>query len=208
VDTGQLSDLKPDPENARAHNPRNVGMIEDALHEIGAARSIVVDEDDVVLAGNATVEAAAAAGIERVVFVDADGETLVAVRRRNLTPEQKRRLALYDNRTAELATWDLDRILALSDGDVLDGLFSDDEIEWMLDGMGVPDADDWAGAMGALPDGDKSPFEQMTFTLHTAQADVVRAALKASKDAGEFGETGNGNSNGNALARICESYVG
>lgn len=108
-----LTDLQPDLRNARSHNPRNVGMIERALQEVGAARSIVVDEEGVVLAGNATIEAAAAAGIERVQVVDADGQTLVAVRRSGLTPEQKHHLALYDNRAAELATWDSDALAAL-----------------------------------------------------------------------------------------------
>ena len=103
-----LADLTPDPANARKHNPRNVGMIRDALGEVGAARSIVIDEAGVVLAGNATVEAAADAGMSRVQVVDADGETIIAVRRTGLTPEQKARLALYDNRTAELADWDAD----------------------------------------------------------------------------------------------------
>lgn len=97
-----IADLKQDPANARKHNPRNVGMIENALNEVGAARSIVIDEDGRILAGNATVEAAAQAGIERVQVVDADGETLIAVRRSGLTEEQKRRLALFDNRAAEL----------------------------------------------------------------------------------------------------------
>ena len=103
-----LADLTPDPANARKHNPRNVGMIRDALGEVGAARSIVIDEAGVVLAGNATVEAAADAGMSKVQVVDADGETIIAVRRTGLTPEQKARLALYDNRTAELADWDAD----------------------------------------------------------------------------------------------------
>jgi len=57
-----IGQLKPDPRNARKHNPRNIGMIEAALHEVGAARSIVIDEDGVVLAGNGVVEAAALAG--------------------------------------------------------------------------------------------------------------------------------------------------
>ena len=50
-----LADLKPDLANARAHNPRNIGMIADALQQVGAARSIVVDEDNVILAGNGVV---------------------------------------------------------------------------------------------------------------------------------------------------------
>ncbi len=106
VEPMSIADLKPDPRNARRHSPRNIGMIEKALGEVGAARSIVIDEDGMVLAGNGVLEAATNAGIERVQVVDADGETIIAVRRRGLTPEQKTKLALYDNRTAELAGWE------------------------------------------------------------------------------------------------------
>ena len=53
-----LADLIPDPRNAREHNPRNIGMIVDSLHQVGAARSIVIDENNVILAGNGVVEAA------------------------------------------------------------------------------------------------------------------------------------------------------
>lgn len=108
-----LGDLTHDPQNARRHTPRNVGMLEKALNEVGAARSIVIDEDGVVLAGNATIDAAAQAGIERVRVVEADGNEIIAVQRKGLTPEQKVKLALYDNRVAELAEWD---------GGVLEGL--------------------------------------------------------------------------------------
>jgi hypothetical protein len=128
-----LADLVPDRQNRRRHNPRNVGMIERALGEVGAARSIVIDEDGMVLAGNATVEAAAAAGIDRVQVVDADGETIIAVRRSGLSDEQKRKLAMYDNRTAELAEWDTAQIAAdLEAGLSLDGLFSNEEIAVLL----------------------------------------------------------------------------
>jgi DNA modification methylase len=44
--------------------------------------------------------------------IEADGSELIAVRRRGLTREQKRALALFDNRTAELATWDFDQLAA------------------------------------------------------------------------------------------------
>lgn len=139
-----LADLRPDPRNARRHTPRNVGTIVDALHEVGAARSIVIDEDGVILAGNATAEAAAEAGIHRVQIVDADGETLIAVRRSGLTPAQKRRLALFDNRAAELAEWDagvLAALVAENDG-ALAGLFGDDELERLLASVRPPAGDD------------------------------------------------------------------
>lgn len=66
----------------------------------------------------------------------------------------------------------------------------------------------WADALGTLPTGDKAPFEQMTFTLHTDQVAIVREALARAKGGGVFVDTGNENSNGNALARICEAYHG
>jgi len=122
-----LADLKPDPANARKHNPRNIDMIVDSLQKVGAARSIVIDEDNIILAGNGVIEAAAEAGIERVQVIDADGETIIAVRRTGLTDEQKIKLALYDNRTAELAEWDPD-VLAELDVDLGD-LFFDGELE-------------------------------------------------------------------------------
>lgn len=115
VTVQHLRDLTPDPENRRQHNPRNVGMIVDSLHRVGAGRPIVIDEDSVILCGNATVDAAAEAGIEHVRIIEASGHELIAVRRRGLTSEQKRHLALSDNRAAELATWNLDQLRADAD---------------------------------------------------------------------------------------------
>jgi Tfp pilus assembly PilM family ATPase len=66
---------------------------------------------------------------------------------------------------------------------------------------------DASAAFGALPDGDKPPFQQMTFTLHDSQAEVVRKALDAAKAGGSFDDSPNENSNGNALARIAKAYL-
>ena len=130
----RLKDLHPDPTNPRRHTPRNIGLVVDALHEVGAARSIVIDEQDVVLVGNGTVEAAAEAGITKIHVVEADGDTLIAVRRRGLTPEQKRRLALFDNRTAELAEWDPDVLRALqAQGSDLSNVFTPEELAALLE---------------------------------------------------------------------------
>jgi DNA modification methylase len=148
-DPNHIADLTPDPKNARKHTPRNIGMIERALGEVGAARSIVIDEDGRILAGNGTVEAAAAAGITRVQVVEADGETIIAVRRRGLTEEQKRRLALYDNRAAELADgWDADVLLEMvNDGLDPSAFFYDRELGDIL-GAAMNDI------LGELPAGE------------------------------------------------------
>lgn len=133
-----LSQLHPDRENARGHSQRNLDMIVRSLGEVGAARSIVVDEDGNVLAGNATIDAASIAGIENVRVVDADGETIIAVRRSGLTADQKKRLAYYDNRTAELAFWEAERMLAdMEVGVDLSGMFSDKELAHILEDLDV-----------------------------------------------------------------------
>src|SRR6185436_16570506 len=79
-----------DPANRRQRTDRGRQMLVASLRETGAGRSIVIDERGEVLAGNGVVEAAPEAGIERVRIVDAVGDELIAVRRSNLTPEQKR----------------------------------------------------------------------------------------------------------------------
>lgn len=131
---GHIRDLTPDPANARKHGPRNVGTIVSALQEVGAARSIVIDEDGTILAGNATVEAAGEAGITKVHVVDADGSTIVAVRRTGLTAAQKARLALFDNRAAELADgWNLDVLSALQAAGVkLEDMWTEQELAALL----------------------------------------------------------------------------
>jgi DNA modification methylase len=138
VEPGHIKDLIPDPANRRSHNPRNLGMLVDALQKVGVSRSIVVDEDGVILAGNGVVEAASEAGLTKLQIVEADGETLVAVRRRGLTPSQKRDLAIYDNRTAELAEWNIEQLAAdLQNGEDLSAFFFDEELKTLLGSNGV-----------------------------------------------------------------------
>jgi ParB family transcriptional regulator, chromosome partitioning protein len=125
--------LKPDRKNRRKHNERNIGMIVNSLQQVGASRSIVIDEDNNILAGNGTVEAAQLAGIERMKVIDADGEEIIAVRRTGLTVEQKRKLALYDNRTAEIAEWDIEQLLEdVNAGLDFDGMFGKVELSELL----------------------------------------------------------------------------
>ena len=139
IDT--VADLKPDPRNARRHSERNLGVIADLLEQVGAARSIVIDEEGVVLAGNGVLAAAGRAGIEKVRVVDADGKTLVAVRRIGLTARQKAQLAVGDNRSNELSEWDLSALTGLADEvglDLVEVGFEPEEIAKLGDGLAEP----------------------------------------------------------------------
>jgi DNA modification methylase len=142
----RIADLVVDPNNRRTHNPRNVEMIVAALKDVGAARSIVIDEDDVVLAGNGVTAAAAAAGITKVRVIDAAGDEIIAVRRRGLSAAAKRSLAMYDNRTAELAEWNADQLAAdQAAGLDLTPWFSEDELAAIVQttiGTGLTDPDE------------------------------------------------------------------
>jgi len=129
-----LDTLIPDPRNARLHSARNLALIAESLRDVGAARSIVVDETGTVLAGNATLAAAGQAGLARVRIVDADGTELIAVRRTGLSAGQKQRLALYDNRAAELADWDTEVLASLADDVDLTALWLPDELADLLAG--------------------------------------------------------------------------
>ena len=141
-----LKDLTPDPKNRRRHTSRNVEMISEAIAKVGTGRSIVIDEDDVVLAGNATIKAAGLAGLTKLRVVEAEGDEGIAVRRRGLTSEQKRALAIYDNRTAELAEWDAEQLAEDVDAGLdLGAFFEPVELDELLpppdvEGLTDPDA--------------------------------------------------------------------
>lgn len=125
-----IADYTQDPKNARVHNPRNLGIIEESLQEVGTGRSMVADEGDVILAGNGTIEAAGNAGITKVIEIETDGDALIVHKRRNLTPDQKVRLAIADNLATDTSSFDAARLkqLQIDGADLLNGLFRDDEL--------------------------------------------------------------------------------
>ena len=123
-----VEELQPFLHNPRRHTERNMGMLARSLRESGAARGIVIDEDNTVLAGNGVLDAAVDVGIHNVRVVKTEGDELVVVQVNHLTPEQKKRYAIADNRTSELSSWDVDELREmLSDGISLDMFFTQEE---------------------------------------------------------------------------------
>jgi hypothetical protein len=186
-----IADLTRDPANFRRHTPRNLGMITDALKTVGAARSIVIDETNQILAGDGVAQGAPQAGITKLKIVDVDGDTLVAVRRSGLTPEQKLKLALYDNRAPELAEWDDARLkLAAADGLDLQPFFTEAELTGLASLHAAADVVDMA--RGEDADEETGPSvagvttlgpEHRTFScpLTVDEERRVRAALRLAR---------------------------
>lgn len=145
-------------------------------------RPIVVNDDMIVLGGNMRLRACQDAGIKEVHIVRAS----------NLTPDQQKEFIIKDN--VGFGEWDW----AMLAND-----FEVEELEnWGLDVPGFDVDSEKMGDDFSLPDGDKAPFQQMTFTLADEQAEQLKNAIADIKQTEEYKyvETfGNENSNGNAL---------
>jgi hypothetical protein len=131
-----VSKLIPDPNNARKRTLLSASVIRKSLEQFGAARSIVIDENDVIRAGNGTYEEAGQLGIEKVLVVEADGNTIVAVKRRGLTEEQWKQYAIADNTASDFSTWDFDVLNDLAQEVDLSEFFPDDKLNELLESLG------------------------------------------------------------------------
>lgn len=98
-----IDSLVPDPENARLHDARNLEAIRASYEEHGQRKPIVVKlPERIVVAGNGQIEAARLLGWTHIAAVLIEEDMRSA-----------RRFALRDNRTADLATWDNEKLTDL-----------------------------------------------------------------------------------------------
>lgn len=140
-----IADLTPDPRNANKGTERGAVQLENSLRKYGAGRSILVDQNGVVLAGNKTLEQAAAMGLE-IVTVKTDGNKLVVVQRDDLDVDgdpKARELAIADNRVGQVGLdWDVDVLQEMQGlGVDLCEWWREDELEAMFDTSLPADAD-------------------------------------------------------------------
>lgn len=108
-----MDEIKFDKKNYRKHTDKNLNLIKKSLEECGAGRSILVDKNGEIIAGNATYQQAQAAKIP-VKIIETDGKELVVVKRTDLDTEDEKRkkLALLDNSTSNQVEWDISNLTA------------------------------------------------------------------------------------------------
>ena len=188
----KINEIKPNPNNPRIIKDIKFKQLVKSIQDFPQMlelRPIVIDENNMVLGGNMRLKACIEAGLTDVPVIHAN----------NLTEEKKREFIIKDNVSfgshdwSELANnWDVDLIQ-----------------EWGLDIIGFDNVEDLGEGFN-LPDGDKSPFQQMTFTLADEQATQLKNAIEEIKRTEEYkyAETmGNENSNGNALYLIIMQWA-
>ena len=105
VESVPITDLHLDPSNARRHGERNLAAIQASLARFGQQKPIVVGPDEVVVAGNGTLEAAKALGW-----------TEIAVVRTTLEDADRVAYAIADNRSSDLAEWDEEALVQAVEG--------------------------------------------------------------------------------------------
>jgi ParB-like chromosome segregation protein Spo0J len=92
--------LTPNPRNARTHSKKQIRQIADSIGACGFATPVLIDENSMLLAGHGRLEAAKLLGLERI----------PAIRLHGLSEAQKRVLLVADNKIADNAGWDFERL--------------------------------------------------------------------------------------------------
>lgn len=179
--------LIPYANNAKLHNDEQITKIASSIKEFGFNNPVLIDGENGIIAGHGRTQAALKIGLGSVPTISLE----------HLTEPQKKAYILADNRLGEIGgCWDEELLKIELEGlDDFDLSFDDDGIGEIGE-IDLPD----------LKDGDREPFQQMTFTLHDEQAEQVKQAIEKSKSLGSF-DSLNENSNGNAIARICETFL-
>lgn len=188
-----IRQIRPNPDNPRVIKDGKFQKLVKSITELPQMlelRPVVVNRDMIVLGGNMRLKACEAAGLTEVPVIFAE----------NLTPEQEREFIIKDN--SSFGEWDWDLLANEWNVDQLQ--------EWGMDIGGFDLSPDEFDESFELPDGDKSPFQQMTFTMADEQQMIIKNAIDDIKKTEEYKyvETfGNENSNGNALYLIVSQWA-
>jgi hypothetical protein len=188
----KIKDIKNNPNNPRIIKDDKFKKLVASIREFPKMleiRPIVVNDDMIVLGGNMRLKAIKELGLTEAPVIKIS----------DLTDEQQRQFIIKDN--AGFGEWDWNMLANEWDVEDLD--------KWGLDLPLILNPEQF-GDEFKLPEGDKAPFQQMTFTLADEQAIQIQNAIADIKISNEYKymETmGNENSNGNALYLIIMQWA-
>ena len=193
METGKIIFKAPSELIPYKNNPRKnedaIDKVATSISEFGFKQPIVVDKNNIIIVGHTRWKAALKLGLKEVPVIIAD----------DLTPAQAKAYRIADNKTNEYSTWDYENLET-----ELDEL---KDFDINLDWLGLSEKDNDYSDEFILPNGDREPFQQMTFTLADEQAEEIKSALKIANKDNKAEIFGNQNSNGNAIYRIVSEWL-
>jgi len=191
----KLNQIKSNPNNPRIIKDEKFKKLCEsikALPKMMELRPIVVDDNFIVQGGNMRLKALNELGYKDI------PDTWVK-QAKHFNEEELKEFIIKDN--VGFGEWDW--------SDLANNWNVEDLEEWGLDIPGFNNVED-LGTEFSLPDGDKAPFQQMTFTLADEQANLIKNAIDEIKKSQEYKycETfGNENGNGNALYLLISNLT-
>jgi len=192
IEKVSIKAIKANPNNPRVIRDDKFRKLVKSINEFPEMlelRPIVVNDEMVVLGGNMRLKACKEAGLSEIAIIKAS----------NLSEAQQAEFIIKDN--VGFGEWDWD---------MLANEYNDQDLkDWGVDIPKFEELGDY-GEDFTLSEGDKSPFQQITFTLADEQAEQIKNAIADIKKTEEYkyAETmGNENSNGNALYLIAMQWA-
>jgi hypothetical protein len=192
----KLSQIKPNPNNPRVIKDEKFDKLVKSIKDFPKMmelRPMVINADNIVLGGNMRLKA-----LKELGYKEVPDEWVK--RAEDLTEDEQRQFIIKDNVGFGEHDWEM--LATEWDADELS--------DWGLDVVGFDANEEEFGEDFSLPDGDKEPFQQQTYTLADAQAEQIKNAIADVKKTEEYKyvETfGNENSNGNALYLIIMQWA-
>lgn len=166
-----IEELRQDNLNFNKGTYEGEVLIKKSLERFKAGRSVLIDKDNNIIAGNKTVSAAATMGM-KVRVIETTGDELVAVKRTDIDIDSKegRELALADNRTAQInLAWDEPNI------EVAELQFGLDASDF---GLEMTDNEPTAESKGEIDVGTFDTDQTLCIKLTTMQYEAVINRLK------------------------------
>jgi ParB-like chromosome segregation protein Spo0J len=191
--------LVPHPQNPNKHPDKQIALLAKIIRNSGWRSPIIVSKKTgFIVSGHGRLEAAKLLNVQNVP---------VDVQEFASDAEEYAHL-VADNRIAELSELSDEKLTELL------SIIKAEDIDMDITGFDYEALEKLTSefnaeidSLPALPDGEDPAIRTASFKVTADQLSTIEIAVKKAKEAGEFGETGNSNSNGNALARIAEAYV-
>jgi len=193
----KVSELIPYVNNSRTHSEEQITQIASSIKEFGFTNPILIEQDNTIIAGHGRLLASKKLGLEEVPCITITG----------LTKTQIKALIIADNQLALNAGWDLEKLSVEIEG------LQEDNFDIKLLGFNndflkdiIFNEKDIETTMPILNEGNKPPFQQITFTIHNENFPHIKTALDKAKNLEIINDLDD-NINAKAIIEICKFYA-